>query len=130
MFFSFAAEEDHLNSPHYWLNGLIGVEEVLSPIQVREDKEVLSALETCLSVIRKNISDSSSLNDLRYTDALFYYLTGNNENYIKILEELSEIKNYNRLSAVNYRLGLNAYQRNGTKEAKKFLKKIHHFRKT
>ena len=63
LFSSFAAEEDCLNSPHYWLNGLIGVEEVLSPIQVREDKEVLSALETCLNVIRENISDSSSLND-------------------------------------------------------------------
>lgn len=121
--FSSFAEEDCLNSPHYWLNGLIGVEEVLSPIQVREDKEVFRALETCLSVIRRNISDNSSLNDLLYADALFYYLTGNNENYIKILEKLSKIKNYSRLTAVNYRLGLNAYQNNEIEEAKEFLEK-------
>lgn len=123
LFSSFAAEEDCLNSPHYWLNGLIGVEEVMSPIQVREDKEVFSSLETCLNVIRENISDSSSLNDMLYADALFYYLTGNNDDYIKNLEKLSEIKNYNRLSAVNYRLALNAYQHDEINEAKKFLEK-------
>ena len=111
-------------SPAYWLEGVVAVMESLFAQQVSEDTELAAAIQDSLNILRPHLTDADSRKTMRYAEALLLRLRGEEEQCIRIMKELEQEGELEKLYHIYHCLAMDAYEKGDTSGAKRNLEKL------